>query len=151
MINLDENRFKVPFLTRMKVHKEQKKLLKSGYDNQDVLCNKNGDVAIFSYKTPAKKELQAASILKRDGRHLFKTFRTLESPNDKDLSFKIIETWNQIKNDSIFNKRTYIEYKDSKIPEIIYTMYSDLNSDDGVKMEITNPRDDYIKRTQQTK
>ncbi|MBQ4123719.1 hypothetical protein IJD44_08395 [bacterium] len=132
MITFNENSAKIPLKTKLTAHKAKKDLKKQGFDNFLVKTNNNGDIAILGYKTPKCDELVIANIIKADGKQTLKTYHSFPQTEKGAPYGKIIEVWDKVKDSLIFNKRVTVQYRDSKTPEVISTMYSDANCDDGV-------------------
>ena len=144
MIKFSENRVKVPFKLRKQVKKIQEDISKSGCTSFEVRKSKDGSIGILGYKTPEHDTVEISTIINPDGKTIYKTYSEYIPENPNGLKSKIIETWDIDKNNYIFNRRTVLQFKDSKIPEVISTMYSDVNRDDGVKIETIYPHREYL-------
>lgn len=141
----------IPFKLRKQVRQTKKELEKAGHSNLCIRTNKNGDIAILGYKTPNHDELVISSLIKPDGRQTITNYITYPPQEPQNLTTKVIEIWNKIGKEYTFNSRTTMQFKNSKMPEVISTMYSDANSDDGVKIVTRFPRKEFIEKYQSNK
>ena len=146
MIHFNENRLKVPFRLRKQVKKAQEELSKSGYTSFEVRKSKDGSIGVLGYKTPEQDKIDISTVIHPDGKTITKMYSEYIPQNPDGLKSKIIETWDRDKDSYIFNRRTVVQYKDSKFPEVISTMYSDANRDDGVKIITTYPHKEYMEQ-----
>lgn len=146
MINFFENRVSVPFKLRKQVKKTQEELSKSGCKEFEVRKSKNGAIGVLGYRTPEHDKFEIATVINPDGKTTTKIYSEFIPQNSGGLKSKIIETWDRNKGDYIFNKRTVVQFQDSKFPKVISTMYSDSNRDDGVKISTTYPHKEYMKQ-----
>ena len=147
MINFNENSgIRIPFKLRKQVKKAKETLIKSGCNEVEVRKSKNGTIGVLGYKTPDHDTIEFSRVINPDGKAISKTYREFIPQNADELKSKIIVTCDMDKDDYIFNKRTVIQFKDSKFPEVISTMYSDSNSDDGVKIVTKYPHKEYLEK-----
>ena len=135
----------LPLLKRIKVRHIENDIKSRGYKNIETAVNKNGDVAVLVYSSPAKDELLVADILKRDGKEQVKCYKKSEKEYGRP-NYRVIETWDKVKNNLIFNKSVTLQYKHfSSIPEVISTTYTDKDGSDGVEIVRKFPYKEYEK------
>lgn len=134
----------IPLKMRMRANSVKRQMKKNGCKNIVVSSNKKGEVAVLAYGSPEHDELVMSNIIKPDGKETFNIYRIKKNLNGYT---KIIETWDRIKNNLIFNKVTRFNYKNPySIPESVTITYTDANLDDGVKIIRKFPLEKYMEK-----
>jgi hypothetical protein len=142
------NNIHIPLKTMIQVQKEKRFLKKAGNKEIVTTANKNGDVAILAFNNPQHDELILSHVIKKDGSQTVSYYNTSEKKYRTPF-VKVIETYDKLKNNIIFNKQSTIKYNGtSKIPEEVSTMYSDKDGCDGVEIKQKFPFKEYSKHFQ---